>query len=449
MKKVFILNPLIYGRKKSLMPHRKRQPLSLAIIASLLKTDFTVEFLDANALDLDSEQAVKQINDSQPDFLILTSTPIDRWECPNSYIDSVFDLINQVKGPRIILTGSHGTATPNWIFQNCQVDFVVLGEPELTVSELVKVLSAGQDYSKIFGLAYKDSNGQIKISGPADLIKDLDALPMPAYELLPMAKYRYTFPDLEQPFSIMMTSLGCPFGCVYCLKIMAAGGYISRTPQNVISEIEYLIKNFGIKSIFFQDWEFMIDQSRVEQLCKLIIEKGLKFNWGCNGRAPDIKDDLVKLMKQAGCVRINMGFESGSQKILNNIKKNITLEQLAWAIKVLKENQLNFSLYTLLGLPGETRASIKETVSFLAQNRVQPSMVSLVIPYFGTELFLQVKNRAGLSWSNIEKLAGRVNSSLSPFWARFWFNYYKYKFNYGSLFFLKPKFWQVALKRFF
>jgi radical SAM superfamily enzyme YgiQ (UPF0313 family) len=154
-------------------------------------------------------------------------------------------------------------------------------------------------------------------------------------------------------------------------------------------------------------------------------------------------------MKQAGCVRINMGFESGSQKILNNIKKNITLEQLAWAIKVLKENQLNFSLYTLLGLPGETRASIKETVSFLAQNRVQPSMVSLVIPYFGTELFLQVKNRAGLSWSNIEKLAGRVNSSLSPFWARFWFNYYKYKFNYGSLFFLKPKFWQVALKRFF
>jgi radical SAM superfamily enzyme YgiQ (UPF0313 family) len=326
---------------------------------------------------------------------------------------------------------------------------VVLGEPELTVSELVKVLSAGQDYSKIFGLAYKDSNGQIKISGPADRIKDLDALPMPAYELLPMAKYRYTFPDLEQPFSIMMTSRGCPFGCVYCLKIMAAGGYISRTPQNVISEIEYLIKNFGIKSIFFQDWEFMIDQSRVEQLCKLIIEKGLKFNWGCNGRAPDIKDDLVKLMKQAGCVRINMGFESGSQKILNNIKKNITLEQLAWAIKVLKENQLNFSLYTLLGLPGETRASIKETVSFLAQNRVQPSMVSLVIPYFGTELFLQVKNRAGLSWSNIEKLAGRVNSSLSPFWARFWFNYYKYKFNYGSLFFLKPKFWQVALKRFF
>lgn len=448
MKKVFILNPLIYGKKISIMPHRKRQPLSLGIIAGLLKDNYQIKFLDANALGLDVDSAVAKINEFNPDFLILTSSPIDRWECPNSFIDSVFKVINNIKGPKIILTGSHGSTMPDWIFEKCNVDFVVRGEPELVTVELVNALAQDKDFSQIEGLAYKDKDGSVKLVGDLARIDDLDLLPMPAYEMMPMAEYQYTFSDLGKPFSIVMTSRGCPFSCVYCLKVMAAGNYVSRSPEKIVNEINHLVKNFGVKSIFFQDWEFMLDRQRVIDICNLIITQGIKIKWGCNGRAPDVEEKVTKKMKEAGCVRINVGFESGSQKILDNIKKGVTTSQLAQAVKVLRASDINFSLYTLLGSIGETRQTIKETVEFLAKNQVKPSMVTSVIPVPGTELFSQIQNKDNLTWDKIEKFAGRVGALISPWQARFWFSYYKYQFDYGRLFFLSPSFWIIIFKKF-
>lgn len=448
--KVFILNPPIYSKKKSIMNVRPRQPLSLAYIASLfLEKNYEVNLFDANVLGYDTDKTVEEIKKYNPDILILTSTPVDRWECPNSHIDSVFKIINKAGVPTTILTGSHGSTTPEWIFKKCNIQFIVRGEPEMTVLNLVETLTEKKDIREVGGISYKVDN-KIIHNKDAPRIEDLDSLPFPTYHLLPMKRYRYSFSDLPHPFSIMLSSRGCPFNCIFCLKIMARGKYFARSPENVVKEMEYLVKNFNIRSVFFQDWEFTIDRERVEKICDLILKKNLKILWGCNARASDLSDKLVKKMKQAGCVRINIGFESGSQKILDKVNKGIKISDLERAVKVCRGNDINIRMYALLNLPGENKETIKETVNFFTKNNIDfmaPSLRIRGIPYPGTPLFKRLKainSRTSLDWDNVEKYAGKIDVEQSPITARLYYRHFRLKNKFGSLYFFHPGFyWQV------
>ena len=425
---------------------RKRQPLSLAYIASLLRDKHEIIFLDANVLDYDADETVKKIKEAGPDILILTSSPVDRWECPNSHIDSVFKIIDRAQVENTILIGSHGSATPDWVFEKCQVKFIVRGESELTTTNLIEAIQNNRDLRKISGISFRENN-EIFHNAPAPRIENLDSLPFPAYDLLPMEKYSYTQPDLPQPFSIMLTSRGCPFSCIFCLKIMMPGKYIARSPENVIQEIKYLIDKFGIESIFFQDWEFLIDKERVRKICELILENNLKFKWGCNARLNDIEEELVGIMKKAGCRRINIGLESGSQNILNQAKKGINVQDLERVAKILRENQVHLGAYGLLNLPGENRATIKETVGLFEKNKIQAINFNLAIPYFGTELFEKLQKNQKFTWGNIEDYAGRVETELSPFWARFYLRHFKFRSQFGRFYFFNPRFYQKIISR--
>jgi len=422
--KVFILNPLIYSKKKSIMNTRPRQPLDLAYIASLLlKRGHEIKFLDANVLKYDADKTISEIKAYNPDILILTSSPVDRWECPNSYIDSVFEIINKANIHPTILIGSHGSLTPEWIFKKCSVDFIVRNEPEIIVLNLVEALAKKEDISKIRGVSYKIDRKVVN-NEDASRIENLDELPFPAYELLPMDKYKYSSEDLSQPFSIMLTSRGCPFNCSFCLKTMSKDKYIVRSPKNVVEEIKHLVNNFKIKSIFFQDWEFTINKERVEQICDSIINKGIKVLWGCNARANDLSEELVEKMKKAGCARINIGFESGSQKILDNINKGIKVEDLERAIKICRENNINIGMYAMVNLPGENLRTIRETVKFLKRNKIDSMTPNFPIPYFGTKIFEELKNKyknKEFTWGNIENYAGRVKTRLNPKLSRFYY----------------------------
>jgi len=447
--KIFILNPSIYSSEKSIMPTRPRQPLDLAYIAALLLKDgHQIQFLDANVLNYKTNKSVEEIKKYNPDILILTSTPVDRWECPNSHIDSVFEIINKADIHPIILTGSHGSLTPEWIFKKCNVDYIIRNEPEIITLSLVQALRRGEDAKTIKGVSYKVKKGVVN-NEDASRIENLDELPFPAYELLPMDKYQYSSSDLPQPFSIMMISRGCPFNCIFCLKIMSKDKYIARSPESVVNEIDYLIKNFNIKSIFFQDWEFTIDKDRVKKICDLILEKNLKFVWGCNARANDLSDELVQKMKKAGCVRINIGLESGSQKILDNINKKIKVEDLEKAIKICRDGDINIEMYAMLNLPGENKKTIKETINFLKKNKIDSMTPNFPIPYFGTKLFEELKEKnlkANFNWDNIENYAGKVNIVLSPQRARFFYRYFKLQLKFGKLFWLSPSFYEYFLK---
>jgi radical SAM superfamily enzyme YgiQ (UPF0313 family) len=445
--KIFILNPKVEGSERDLIfSPRRRQPLSLAYLASLLKGDYQIKLLDANALDLKAEQVLTEIEKFQPDALILTSAADDRWECPHPKIDSVFKIINQARITNTILIGPHGSLTPDWVFQKCEVKFIIRGEPELTVKKLIDILAGGLFWQDLAGISYREGS-KVFHNVDASRIENLDELPLPVYEMLPMEKYNYSFSDLPQPFSIMVTSRGCPFQCSYCLKVMSAGKYIARNPRSVVAEMKYLKERFSIRSIFFQDWEFMIDKERVRQICQLILENNLKIIWGCNGRANDIDENLVRIMKEAGCVRINIGFESGSQKILNQAQKKIKISDLEKAIKICRDNQIKIGMYALLNLPGENRFTLKETVKFLTRNKISSMNFNLPIPYFGTPLFSLIKNFSSVDWNNLENFAGRVEVGFNPFWARFLLRHYIFQSKLGYFYFLGPAFYKEIFKK--
>lgn len=442
--KIFILNPNFNEEKKSIINVRARQPLSLAIIASILRSDgHQIKLLDASALNLSFFLELKAVEEFQPDVLILTSTPIDRWECPNSRIDNIFRLINSADVKIKILTGTHGTTMPEWVFDNCHVDYIVRGEPELAIKNLIIALSQEQPVENIPGISWR-RNGQV-FSNQSQRIIDLDALPVPAYDLLPMEKY--SMGDLPKPFSIVLTSRGCPFNCTFCLRAMAPGGYIQRSVNKVIDELKYLVKNFGVKSIFFQDWEFFIDGNRVREICQEILEKKLNFGWVANARATDIirEKDLMPLTKKAGCLQINLGFESASDQVLKKINKQITAQELQQAVDILKANNLAGGYYMLINAPGENRATIRETVDFIVKNNLDVKPFLSPIPYPGTVLFEKLKNKfpgRRLTWHNIERYAGSLDTQLSPFWSLWYLRNYKNRLKYGRFYFFSWSFWR-------
>lgn len=451
--KIFILNPFLFTGKLSKLS-RKRQPLSMAYIASLLRNDHDIKLLDANALNLSLEDTIEEIKKFNPEVLVLTSTPVDRWEVPSHahiklLANNIIKTVEVAKIPITVLAGAHGTLMPEWILEKSKVNFVVRREPELVVAELIKALDKKKDLATVEGISYiKD--GKIVNNIDAKRIRDLDSLPFPAYDLLPMDKYRYTQSDIPVPFSIMMTSRGCPFNCIYCLKVMMERFYIMRSPENVIAEMKYLAEKFGVKGIYFQDWEFVINRARALKICDLIIEEGLDIKWGCNARVSDIDDEVAKKMKQAGCVRINIGFESGSQKILDIANKKITVEQTKNCIDVLRKYDINIGLYSILNLPGEDRDTIKETEKFLADNKLETLCEpNLPIPYFSTEMYEMLKKQEGreFDWENLEKFAGRVNVKQAPWLARLYRWHYKYTFTKGRFYFISPSIFTKVVKK--
>ncbi len=450
--KIFILNPFLFTGKLSRLS-RKRQPLSLAYIASLLRNDYEIKLLDANALNLGLEKTISEIKKFNPEILILTSTPIDRWEVPSHahikfLIEGLVKIINSLQISYIILTGSHGSVMPGWLLKKARINFIVRNEPELTVVNLVKSIVNKKDFSQIKGISFLRDD-KIVNTPDAERNKDLDNLPFPAYDLLPMKKYGYTYPDIPKPFSLIMSSRGCPFNCIYCLKTMMKDLYIVRNPENVVDEIKYLADNFNIKGIYFQDWEFTINRDRVYQICDLIIGNKLDIKWGCNVRASDIDEEIIKKMKKAGCVRINIGFETGSQKLLDIAKKNIKIEDMQKAIDICKEYNINIGIYSILNLPGETRETIKETEKFLAKNKLKTmSTPNLPLPYFETEMYEMLKKQEGkdFDWENLEKYAGRIEVAQPPWLARIYRWHYKHRYNSGNLYFLRLGFYLKILR---
>lgn len=446
--KIFILNPNFKNERKSIMNVRARQPLELANIAAILRQKgHQIKLLDASVLGLSKEEIAAEIKSFSPQIFLVTTSPVDRWECPNTHLENVFKIINEVEARIKIVMGSHGTTAPEWIFKNCAADVVVRGEPELTVEKLIDVLAVGREDKTLKGISFKEKNKIIN-NLAAERITDLDALPLPAYDLLPMEKYSAV--GLEQPFSIMMTSRGCPFGCIFCLKAMAPGKYLAQTPERTVRELEYLIKNFGVKSIYFQDWEFLILPERVEKICQLILEKGLKLSWGCNARATDIarNADLIFLMKKAGCVKINLGMESGSDKILTAIDKKVNTHDLTEAIKILRSENLETGYYVLLNCPGEDQKTLKETADFIEQNNLKVKSFNPAIPYPGTILFEKLKKERPekeINWSNAEEYAGRVEVRIAPGLARFYLRHFKWQKKYGKIYWLKLKFWREVI----
>ncbi|PJE57936.1 MAG: hypothetical protein COU81_03475 [Candidatus Portnoybacteria bacterium CG10_big_fil_rev_8_21_14_0_10_36_7] len=332
--------------------------------------------------------------------------------------------------------------TPDWVFKNCKVNFIVRSEPELTCTELVKtILSGKNDFGNIEGLSYRYHDKTFHNSDRT-FVNDLTDYPFPDYGSLPMHLYRYSTGDLEWPFTIMLSSRGCPGQCVFCLKKMMPSRYRAVSAKKVYEEIKYLVSEFGIKSIYFQDWEFVIDRARVKELCLILIEStDINITWGCSARASSLDREILTLMKRAGCKLINFGFESGSNKVVGLSQKGVTLSRVTEVANLCRELDINLRAFCLANLPGENRKTLKESAKFIVNNDLNVPRINTPIPYPGTKLAKMVGSN---SWGGALDLAGKVNTVLRPERARKILRNYIWRERYGQLFFVNPKFLRYA-----
>lgn len=373
-------------------------PLGLLYLASILeKNDHKVIVTDPDIKVSDTEIAKKVLNYS-PDLVMFTST--------TPQIIRGFNIAKEIKkhsSTPILFGGLHATLLIKEVLKNDFVDFVIFGEGEETIHEFVKHFKDKKSFSKIKGLAYK-INGKIKINSSRDLIPNLDVIPFPAWNLLE-SKWYLTPPRIKGTWAkstaTMITSRGCPYRCIWCSSHLMFGRKVRRrSVRNVIKEIIYLKKNFDIDSVSFSDDTFTVNPKWVMRFCKeLKVLKFKDFKWKCNARVDTVSYSLLKAMKDAGCVELGFGVESGSPRILKILKKGIKLKMTVDAFSLAKKVGLKSFAYLIIGTPGETKEDILLTLKLVKKIRPDHSEVSFATPYPSTELYKMAEKNGTLNKS--------------------------------------------------
>jgi radical SAM superfamily enzyme YgiQ (UPF0313 family) len=308
----------------------------------------------------------------------VTSSPYDRWQCPALDISFFYDTIRHIPRERLIVMGAHISERLDVSLRATGAAAAVVHEPERTIVDMcVEGLVAGAP-----GVAMLD--GDRVHRGPAPLPVDLDAMPFPAFDKLPLTRYYYEL--MGRNFAILEGSRGCPYRCSFCYLGMYGNRFRQKTAGRFFEEIRWAVTRHGVRNLYFMDLEFALNRRFVRELCEMILRSGLSFNWCCQTRVTDVDEELVALMKRAGCSLIHFGIESGSERLLRETGKKISIEAAANAIAVTNRQGVRSALFMNLGFPGETAADVKATRD-LART-LEPSFASfhIVIPFPGTPL---------------------------------------------------------------
>lgn len=365
-------------------------PLGLASIAAYLRSkerNLDISVIDAWAENLELEKLKNRVSQTNADLVgVYMLSP-----CYDQAKATIEVCRQALPRALIIAGGPHPSALPAETLKDIpQLDVCVVGEGEITIYELTKKLVL----SDIKGIAYRD-NQEIKINEPMDFIKNLDELPLPARDLFPISKYKIHPPHgRKNPSFSMVTSRGCPFNCAYCSKDVFQNKFRARSPQKVCDEIEELIHKYKAKEIHFYEDDFTLDMKRAEEICDEIIRRNIKIIWSCVTRVDLVNENLLKKMKRAGCWLISYGVESGNQQILNAINKGFSKEQVVSMFQATKKLGISTLGYFMVGLPGETKSTIRETIDFA--KTIKPDFASwgVLIVYPGSHFFKLIKNCA-------------------------------------------------------
>lgn len=283
----------------------------------------------------------------------------------------------------ICLGGAYITTIMEEIFEETPADFAVYGEGEITFSELISHLKGETSIESIRGLMYREDNKTIT-NPPREQIKDLDSIPYPAYDLYKMDRY---------PMHRIVTSRGCPYKCVFCnSSSIWLGRWRKRDPERVVEEIEFLIKHYKRKTFFFNDNSFNVDLKRVERFCGLILDKKLKFLWSTPVRVEIITPGIAKMMKKAGCYNVGIGIESANNDILKAMKKENTIEKVRKGIKIFKAAGIEVLGQFVIGSPGDTIETVKESIDFAKKSELDFVMFYSILPFKSTEQWNYVLN---------------------------------------------------------
>ena len=270
-------------------------------------------------------------------------------------------------------------------FEN--VDIVIRGEGEYIMLNLVQALENQSSLHDVKGIVFEDKNSkEIVVNPEAPLIQDLDELPFPALNLLPMEKYRLL--DMDTHMTTMITTRGCPMQCSFCSSAAMHGKKIrERSVENIVDEIEYLKTNYDIDTIAFMDDTFTLKKRKVMAICDEILKRNIEIMWGCTSRVDTLDEKLLKKMKEAGCITIFIGVESADQQQLDNMCKNTTIAKIENAFKIAHKLKIRTIASVALGMPGDTKEIMNKTVKFVHKLKPNYAIYSLATPYPGTRFY--------------------------------------------------------------
>ncbi len=373
----------------------------LGYLASYLRSkDYPVEILDAKLERLSVSDTLERIGSIKPDIVGLTAYTQE--------IIHVAHLAEEIKKryPFIhtVIGGVHATVLPNQTLKEFpSFDFLVFGEGEITLYQLVDALKHNQGLDKIKGLGFRNQ-GKICINQQREWNLELDKLPFPAWDLFPPAKH---YP--------IITSRGCPFKCIFCTRPYGNRVRI-RSPENVVEEFKELVHKYKAKKITFRDETFGVNKRRALEIADMLIGENMAsfVKWAMISRVDVVDYELLEKLKKAGCFHVGLGVESGNPKILEMSKKGITLKQVKKAVKISKGLGLETSTYFILGLPHETKKTAWDTINFARKLNTDLTSIAIMIPFPKTEVAGMVERGEGgykqisYNWSDYDKQTGAV-----------------------------------------
>ena len=408
------------------------QPIGIAYVAAVLEKQHKVSIIDSptegwrNLIPIDdtnyrvglkNEEIADRIKRWSPE-IVAVNIPFSGWSKAAFEVASIAKNVN--KDITTVLDGLHPSARPMECLSDPNVDFVIRGESEYSMLELVNTLDKGKTdkLTNIEGIGFTE-NGKKVITRPRPEIDDLDSLPFPARHLLPMDIYFEAIKEnpirgiIRKRYAIMITSRGCPHECIFCSNHIVMGRkWRGRSPENVADEIEQLINTYSIKQIDFFDDNMTLNKKRAMKICELIIERGFDIEWfvPTGVRVDTLDEELLRKMKASGCKGVRFAPESGVQRVVSQIiKKNLDLRDVEKAVILAKKVGIKVGIFFILGLIGETKEDMEKTIKYAYKLRKLGASnfhFSIATPLYGTELYEQAKRHGFLKENfNDEALA--------------------------------------------
>ena len=406
--------------------------VSLAQMAAMLYPEHKVAVIDANAERMSWPEFAEKLDELKPKYYLTQVT------APTLENDMYGCFLAKARGAMTIAFGTHVTPIPRETMKPFPaLDIILLGEPDLTIRDLLDLLEGkvdersekmqeifakhdlayepaldedgNVDFHQIKGIVWRDGD-EIVVNQTRPFIADLNDMPHPMHHLLPLQDYR--MPYIKGPFTFIVTSRGCPAGCTYCIKHVSYQYSVRvRSPENIMEEL-WILKKLGMNNIHMYADLFTVNREQVMGLCKLMIEENINIKWTCNSRVDYVDEEMLMMMGKAGCRLISWGIESGNEQILRHARKGAYPDKaeraLIWAKKA---GIMNWG-YFIIGLPGETKETVRDTIDFAKKLPLDIGLFHVAAPYPGTPFFFEVvKNdwfRDGTRWEHVDMDKGTV-----------------------------------------
>lgn len=357
----------------------KVPPLDIPYAAAVLRAgDNACVVIDCLGEDLSTEALLERLRVQKPDMVFVrTSTPTLEWDA------SVAERIKEAFGATVVFFGPHIGVAPDAVLSHAGIDAIIFDEPEFTMRDIA---SHGLDGT--LGV-WRKHEGRVIKAPRREAIANLDALPFPAWDMLP--NDRYTIGDLlpgQGKTLFMQTSRGCPYTCSYCPYPVAQGHkYRMRSPQNVVDEFVHLAKAFGARNVLIRDPEFTLDRKRIVGICEGLLKAGVTVSWRCETRADTLDVELLELMAKAGCVGINMGIETKSKDVCEKVERfPLKPPETFEILRKCRALGINTFCFFIAGLPGDTWSTLSETIGYAIELDPDTAQFTVATPYLGTGL---------------------------------------------------------------